>query len=37
MKKKDKKHYCEECGKELSHYETENFGDLCSECYNNLM
>lgn len=37
IKRKSSKKYCEECGKELSHYEIENFGELCSECYNFLM
>jgi hypothetical protein len=37
MKKTSKKHYCEECGKKLSKYEQDNFGDLCNECYEFLM
>jgi len=29
---KKKKHYCEECGKELTEYEYENFDGMCESC-----
>lgn len=36
-KQKPSKHYCSECGAVLSDYEYQNFGDLCENCYENLM
>jgi NMD protein affecting ribosome stability and mRNA decay len=33
---KKKKHYCEECGKELTEYEYAEFESLCTKCYYSL-
>jgi len=35
-KLKIKKHYCEECGKELSEQEYINNDSLCNKCYESL-
>lgn len=34
---KKKKHYCEECGKELTEYEYAEFKDLCTKCYYSML
>lgn len=31
-----KKHYCDECGKQLTDYEYSEYENLCTRCYNNL-
>ena len=28
-----KKHYCEECGKQLTDYEYSEYETLCTRCY----